>query len=314
MSVEFYLLLKIFMYYIVYPILYLLSFIPFRVMYLISDALYFFIYKIWGYRTQIVTHQLQMCFPEKSDHEIHSIVKQYYKNLCDQIVETIKIASMSEEQISRRFVLDYDQWLPYILERESVSVMTAHFFNFEWINLSFQYQMKQYNESHPDSPCEYYGVYASLGSKWADRVFRKLREKPGSHLVSTKEYLDALSDGSTINVVGLIADQCPLNVKRAFWLDFFGQNTPFYSLPEKIAKDRNQSVIFPQIIKVKRGFYKVDIKVLTENPQELERGELTKLYAQNIENEIRKQTSLWMWSHRRWKRKYQPSYVANRIE
>ncbi len=312
-NVRIYLLLKINMFYIVYPIFYLLSLIPFWIMYLISDVLYFLIYKIWGYRTQVVTHQLQSCFPEKSDEEIHSIVKQYYRNMCDQIVETIKIASMSEKELNKRFEVDYEKWMPYFLEREHLSFWTAHFFNFEWVNLSFQFKMKWLHEQAGHKPFEYYGVYSSLGSKLSDRIFRKLREKPGSYLVSTKEFVQALKDHKPMNAMGLIADQSPLNVERSFWIDFFGINTPFFSLPEKVAQDRNLTVVYAQVTKLKRGYYRCEMSVLTEEPQELQRGQLTKMYAERLESEIKKQTPLWMWSHRRWKRKYQESYSANRI-
>ncbi len=283
-------------------------------MYPISDVLYFIIYKIWGYRTRIVTHQLQSCFPEKSDEEINLIVKQYYRNMCDQIVETIKLATMSENEINKRFVIDYEKWMPYFLKQKHISFWTAHFFNFEWINLSFQYKMKNIAEDPSSEPFEYYAVYSSLGSSVADRVFRKLRYKPGSHLVSTREFLKALSRGAQMNAMGLIADQSPLHVKSAFWIDFFGINTPFYSLPEKIAKERNMTVVFPQIIKLKRGYYTCKFEIITEVPEDFDKGMLTKKYAQKLEEEIRQQTSLWMWSHRRWKRQYKDSYVANRID
>ncbi len=301
------------MYYIVYPIFYILSLIPFWLMYLLSDLLYIIIYRVWGYRTQVVSHQLQNCFPEKSDAEIHLIVKQYYRNMCDQIVETIKLASISEKEIEKRFEIDYKTWFPYFIEQEKVAFWTAHFFNFEWLNLTFQYQVKNYNTLHTLQPMDYYGVYASLGNKVADRVFKKLRQKDGSHLVNTKEFLKIVSKGEKINAVGLIADQSPLHLKSSFWIDFFAQNTAFYSLPERLAKDRDMTVIFPQIVKKKRGYYTCEFTILTDNPNEYSKGKLTQKYVQQLEKEIRSQTPLWMWSHRRWKRSYDKKYVANRI-
>ncbi len=301
------------MYYIVYIIFYLLSLIPLKLLYVMSDLLYIVIFKIWGYRTQVVTHQLQNCFPEKKDEEIYAIVKQYYKNMCDQIVETIKLASLSEKELNRRFYIDYDRWMPYFLENRNFQFWTAHFFNFEWLNHSFQLQLKAYTDEPDHEPFEYYAVYSSLGSKTSDRLFQRLRSVRGSHLVSIKAFLKLLPSHQQINAIGLVADQSPTNPRTAFWIDFFGINTAFYSLPERIAKERNMTVIFPQLIKVKRGYYQCKIKVLTETPQDFKRGQLTKLYAEQLEQEIREQTSLWMWSHRRWKRKYQAEYKNNRI-
>ena len=54
--------------------------------------------------------------------------------------------------------------------------------------------------------------------------------------------------------------------------------------------------------KVKRGYYSVKFELITETPQELEKGEIMNLYGEKLETTIRTKPEYWLWSHRRWKR------------
>ena len=80
----------------------LLSRIPFPVLYLLSDFMYFIGYRLVGYRRKLVKKNLRNSFPEKSDEELNRIEKQFYKNLCDYVVETLKLLTLSETELRKR--------------------------------------------------------------------------------------------------------------------------------------------------------------------------------------------------------------------
>src|SRR5690554_1001116 len=91
------------LYILVYPILWLLSKLPMRVLYFKSTALYVLVYHIIGYRKKVVKNNLALVFPEKSTAERNRIAKAFFKHLCDIIFETIKAFTISEKEIRKRF-------------------------------------------------------------------------------------------------------------------------------------------------------------------------------------------------------------------
>ena len=90
------------MYFIIYGFLYLLSLLPFPVIYLLSDFIYFLLYYVFGYRKETVTKNLRIAFPEKSDAEIKKITKRVFHNLTDTFIEIIKFISMSDKTFEKR--------------------------------------------------------------------------------------------------------------------------------------------------------------------------------------------------------------------
>ena len=80
----------------------LLSYIPYRVLYFLSDGLYYLLYYVVGYRRKIVRRNLVESFPEKGLPEIKQIEKKFYRFFMDMILESCKLASISPEEIRRR--------------------------------------------------------------------------------------------------------------------------------------------------------------------------------------------------------------------
>ncbi len=270
-------------------------------------------YYIWGYRKEVILHQMSSCFPDMGADELKTNLKSYYRNMCDQIVETLKISRMREREFARRYDANLEEWLPIFYQNESQAFWVAHFFNFEWMNHAFQLEMKKHAEEQPDNPYIYAAVYASLGSPTSDKIFKKLRRVEGSLLVSTKEFIQLIARGQQINCMGLLMDQNPSNLKYAYWIDFFGIPTAFYSRPEDFARKLNQKVYFVKNKKTKQGHYTAEIELLCEDPSQYREGEITKMYVQKLEENIREQLPLWMWSHKRWKHSYDESMSDRRI-
>src|SRR6056297_3357897 len=75
---------------------------PFWLLYLISDLLRFFIRKIFRYRRPVIFDNLRHAFPEKTDKEIKSIARKFYRHFTDLLLESIKLYSISAAEMDRR--------------------------------------------------------------------------------------------------------------------------------------------------------------------------------------------------------------------
>ena len=86
-------------YILAYPLLWLISILPFRLFYLFSDFVYFLVYRVIGYRKKVVRENLALTLPHLSDVERKDIEKKFYKHMCDMFLEMIKTMSISPEEM-----------------------------------------------------------------------------------------------------------------------------------------------------------------------------------------------------------------------
>ncbi|MFW5777673.1 MAG: lysophospholipid acyltransferase family protein [Bacteroidota bacterium] len=276
-------------------ILYLLSLLPFSVLYRFSDLLTFLLYKVIGYRKKVVRKNLQNSFPEKSIREIRYIEKKFYKHFTDVMVETMKLKTLSERTLRERFVFTEESCTlldKYYQKGQSVVIALGHNGNWEWGGLSF-------GITHQHLAI---GVYHPLQNKIFDRYLNKMRQRTGVQLAPMKSLPRVIfSNRNKTFALVLITDQTP-SKKNAFWVRFLNQDTPFFTGTEKFSTKFDLPVIWASIYKEKRGYYRSELKLITTKPNAVAKeGWITKQYAKYLEEDIRKQPETWLWSHRRWK-------------
>lgn len=287
------------MYYLVYGCLWLFSLLPLKVLYLFSDFAYLVIYYVAGYRKVVVMQNLRIAFPEKTEEERLRIAKNFYRNLTDTFIETIKLISADSKFVQKHIRADYSIFERLHRENKSSQVHLGHNFNWEFANLAFALNVQQ----------PYLGVYMPLENKVMDRIFIKLRSKFGCVLLPATNMRNAILPWRNKEyILGLVADQNPGVPSRAFWVNFFNRPTPFVTGPENGARLHNLAVVFCNITKWKRGYYEIHFILEDENPAALPAGALTKNYVNFIEGTIRAHPDMWLWSHRRWKHEYKPDY------
>jgi Kdo2-lipid IVA lauroyltransferase/acyltransferase len=287
------------MYYIVYGLLYLLSLLPLRVLYILSDGIYALIYYVFGYRRKVVMANLQIAFPEKTEAERTRIAKNFYHNFVDNFIETIKILSAGKKWITKHFVLDSRPFDTFYKEGKKCQFHLGHNFNWELANVAMPY--------YTEFP--FLAVYMPIKSKVMDRLFINLRSKTGCIMLPATDMRTAMVPWrNKPYMLALVADQAPGDVSKAYWLNFFGAPTPFVRGPESGARMGNIPVIFAQLYKVRRGYYHAHFEVGADNPAELPEGELTRRYILFLENAIREHPDMWLWSHRRWKWEWKEEY------
>lgn len=287
------------MYYIVYGLLYLVSLLPLRVLYILSDGFYVLVYHILKYRRPIVFSNLQIAFPEKTPAERIAIAKKFYKNFIDTFIETIKMVSASDAYIRKRVSGNWEVLNDLYKTGRSCQIHLGHTFNWEWANLAGAKEM----------PYTFLGVYMPITNKVLDRLFRRLRAKSGTVLLPATDMRKAMLPWRNRQYcIGLVADQAPSAPEKSFWLNFFGKPTGFVTGPETGARASNIPVVFANIEKPRRGYYKVVFTLAEVQPANFERGALTLRYARYLEDVIRRQPDMWLWSHRRWKREWKEEY------
>lgn len=287
------------MYYIVYSLLYAVSLLPLKVLFLLSDFAYLLLYYVFGYRKKIVMSNLRRAFPEKTEKERITIAKKFYRNLTDNFIEVIKLISASPAFIDKHFIGDYSLPDKIYEDGKRCQVLLAHNFNWELACLASARKMKHF----------IIVVYMPIGNKVFDRIFMKVRTKTGAILLPATNMRNAIIPyRNKIYSVILVADQNPGYPKNAYWLNFFGKPTPFLKGPESGARRGNTPVIFSKFIKEKRGYYKVFFEMGEENPGSTKEGEITKKYVEYLTNFMREYPEMWLWSHRRWKWDWKPEY------
>lgn len=292
------------MYYILYGLFYLLSLIPWWIIYLISDGIYLIIYYIAGYRKEVVMANIYIAFPQKTEKERIRIAKEFYKNFIDSFIEAIKFFSLSDKAFTERFTGNFEEINQLYHTGQNLQLHGGHFFNWEYMNWGLAR-----NISYP-----FIGVYAPISNKIFDRLVLKMRSKYNTILLSAYNFRNSFHEVSRGRyALGLAADQNPPSPEKSFWIDFFGRKTAFYMGPEKGARMYDTAVVFVYNYKVKRGYYRTELSLITTTPKQLETGKLTALYVHFLEDCIRKTPSNYLWSHRRWKHEYRDEYQKNLI-
>lgn len=289
--------------YLVYGFLWLLSFLPLRVLYMFSDVVYLFIYHLIGYRKKVVNKNLWRAFPEKNQKQIKQIRREFYRHFCDLFMETIKLWHMNSEQIKKRCLFLNPQLLNEYLNRgKSVIVILGHYGNWEWptsyaLHTSF----------------DFLPIYKPLHNKMIDKMYIEIRERFGAKTLPKKETLRTMIRYQRENrptITAFLGDQTPNRHNLNYWTSFLNQDTPILLGTEKIAKKLDQVVVYANMQKIKRGYYQIEMITLFDNPQKTKPFDITEKHTRILEDIIRKKPSYWLWSHKRWKHK-RPSNHQN---
>jgi len=285
------------MYYLLYGFLYLISLLPFWILYGISDFAFFLIYHVFGYRKDVVLSNLAIAFPEKKLEERKAISKKFYRNFTDNFIEVIKLLSISEKELSKRLMIEFHVVNSYYESGKNVQVHLGHFFNWEYANLAFGIHSK-----YPMLV-----VYMPIANKAMNKLFNNLRSRFNGKMISAKSYLREFKPYSKERFsLMFVGDQSAGAIHAAYWLPFFGKITPFVTGPEKSARLNNTIALYAKFAKLKRGYYSVQFLEMSDNPRSLPEGELTKRMISLIEDNIREQPEIYLWTHRRWKHEFKP--------
>ncbi|TAD90128.1 MAG: lipid A biosynthesis acyltransferase [Bacteroidetes bacterium] len=288
------------MYAFVFGLLYAVSLLPFFVLYGISDVFFVLLYYVFGYRKKVVMSNLLHAFPEKSPQERQVIARKFYRNFCDNWIETIKLISISKAALNKRISGNFSALHQLQAQGLAVQVNLGHFFNWEIMTL----------HGGINQPLPFLTVYLPQNSKVFNRLLMHIRGRWGNPLLPSTDMARAVIPWRKKQfLLALGADQSPAVPDGGYWLNFLNRPTPFPKGPEKLARSANLAVAMMTTTKPKRGHYHFDYFLVTPSAKALPDGELLRLYVQHLEQNIRLQPELYLWSHRRWKHAWKPEYA-----
>ncbi len=283
------------MYYLIYIVFYTLSLLPLAVLYRLSDFLYFLLYHVVRYRIAVTRQNLQLSFPDKTEQEREAIARRYYRNLCDSILETIKLISISKAELNKRVACNWEAFDEMTRQNRNGQAYMSHQFNWEWATVLCNWR----------APRRFTGLYMPLNNKAFDRLYLKLRGRSGTKLIPVQDMQKEMSAVQQEKILwGFIADQNPSDPKRVSWNDFLHRKTAFFKGPEFVARRYDNLVYFGEIIRLKRGYYEINMKLAFDHPRNTTDGEITEAYVRHLEQSIKRQPENWVWSHRRWKHQF----------
>lgn len=284
------------LFYIFYGFTWLVALLPLRVLFVLSDFTRFIVYNVLRYRRKVVATNLRNSFPQKSQKELKQIERKYYKHLCDMFVEVIHILHASPKNAMKMAKFRNIELInKYFEQGKSVIVVAGHYGNWEVLNtVSLLIKHKVI------------AAYKPVTNKHFEHFLNTNRERFGCIPVCMYDIARTtikMNNNGEPFFLALFADQTPTSGEARYWTDFLNQDTPVFLGAEKLARKTNQPVLFCKVYKPRRGYYEVEFEVLEDNPAQTQTHEITDLHVKALEKIINQTPELWLWSHRRWKRK-----------
>ncbi|MEC3964572.1 lysophospholipid acyltransferase family protein [Flagellimonas halotolerans] len=288
--------MQLVVYILVYPLLWLISRLPFKIIYFISDGVYVLLYHVIGYRKKVVRNNLVLAFPEKSDEERLLIEKEFYKHFCDMFLEMIKTLGITNKQMKKRYVFTNVEVMQKLEnEGKNIMIMMPHYASWEWV-FSLNSMVKS----------KAYAIYQPIQNKYFDRLVRNIRSKYGTTLIKTYESRNIIAAAKETNeliTVGIISDQSPMLQRARHWTKFMDVLVPIHVGAEELCKSHGMIPVYLKVKKVGRGYYQATFKILTENPSVIANYEISEAFMKETEKSIREAPEYYFWTHKRWKHK-----------
>ena len=281
-------------YYLSFPILFLISRLPFPLFYLFSDGVCFLLYRVLGYRKAVVRSNLKLAFPELKEKEYQQIEGKFYRHLCDLFLEIIKSMGMGKKEMLKRFkVKNIEVLTQFESENRSAFIMCGHYASWEWM-MSLGYHMNHLG----------YGIYRPIKNPYFDRLIKSIRSRHDAFMIPQKTAAEVIRLREKKNqrgVYGFASDQSPRPSAKSYWRTFMGVEVPVFTGAERLAIELNIPIVFGNINRVKRGYYELEFKLLSDQPKKTKENEITDIYTNWLEEQIKKDPTQYFWTHKRFK-------------
>lgn len=277
--------------------IWLISLMPFRLLYPFSRFLAFLLYRLIRYRKKVVFSNLRNAFPEKQDKEIKKIAREFYRNFADLILEVLKIRSISKRSLLKRVSFRNFELIEELhSQKKSIIVTIGHCGNWEWMSMLLE-MMSGY---------KVFAVVKPLNDAFYDDYLTRLRtrfNKKGGLIPFKSTFREMVRRKNELTMTIIAGDQTPTKDEINYWTTFLNQDTPVFLGIEKIARSLDFPVLFFDIQRKKRGYYEIDISMVSAFPIQTSEYEITEKHVKMLEQKIRRNPDNWLWSHRRWKHK-----------
>lgn len=270
----------------------------------IEPLIYFLLRYVARYRRRLILRQLTDSFPERSREEIAGLCNDYYHTLAETFVGTMTLAGMSYNKKREVLQVVVPEHIMEVVKGGDFVYLSSHhnFWEFaQFAGLAFEGHL---------TLCAYH----PLTSKAWDELYYHLRRSkdslpvPSSQLI--RYYLQHRKDGvdGRRMLLGLIADQNSPPKGDVYWYDFLNHKTLFFEGGEQMAVKFGMPVLYLSMSRIGAGRYRGEVMMLYDGKESVEKHTITERYVRQLERDILREPSRWMWSHRRWK--YYPDPVT----
>ncbi len=280
---------KALFYIIVNPI----SKLPLGILYPLFYFFYLNIYYVFGYRKKVVLNNINQSFPNKTTKEKKTIARQFYIFLSYLMAESIKNLSISKTELSKRISVKNPELMDKLYkEGKSVILVSSHYNNWEFLITAQNFLFKH----------QAVGIGMPMSNQFWDKKINDRRERFGMLVVNAKNYKQKLNELKDIPTSTLVlGDQNPSNPLNSYWTTFLNQTSAFFFGAEIMANQMNAAVVYASIQHIKKGYYEIDLELISDTPTTETYGFITQSYINRLEKDIKNAPQYWLWSHKRWK-------------
>lgn len=273
-----------------------LSKFPLWITYRFSDLFFLLLITVFPYRKKVIEGNIARSFPDLTKKDHRKIKRSFYRYFADMLLEGVKNLGISEKELRKRFQIKNPELMEQLYEQnKSVLLVSAHYMNWEWMitgqDLFF--------------PHKAIGIGMPLTSGYWDKKINTLRSRFGMkviHAKIVKETFNSYLQKGVPTATLVLSDQSPADSTKCYWMTFLHQTTGILFGAEQLANTYDQAVVFYLPKKIKRGYYEVELQLLTDEPRTLPWGEITETHTKLLEKRILEEPGPWLWSHKRWKR------------
>lgn len=274
--------------------------LPFGILYALGDLLWFIAYRVVGYRRKVVARNLSESFPDRTPEELRKIEHEFYHNLADEFVETVKLGHVTDREMKTRMEFEGVEIIDRLIsEGRSVCVYFSHCFNWEWAPAVTLWS--RYGDS---ADVEFSQVYRPLRNVWFDRWYLRLRSRFGSVSYPKKTVLRDLlmiKRSGKQSVTGFMSDQKPSHGDPTYVTTFLNHPTAMITGTETLARKLGMGAVYWDMHKLSRGHYRIVVRLMSDDASQTAPMELTAMYTRMLQESIEREPSLWLWTHKRWK-------------
>jgi len=278
--------------YLLLILLWIFSLLPIQILYLVSKIIRFIVYDILCYREKVVIDNIQNTFIEKSQTEVIKLKNNFFDYFFELIVEIIKLLSISNDELNKRFTFSNINVIEHALKQnKSVIVVVGHYGNWEWALRS----------ASNLTDTKIVGVYKRINNTIFEWLLLKIRSNTNVLPVEIKSLSRELVNNKEKKIYAIVADQSPTLEQSNVRINFLNRDTLVYTGVEKISKKYNMPVFYLNINLTRKGYYESTFEEICSKDINGKKLEITKEFFSKLENQIKSEPRLWLWSHKRWK-------------
>jgi len=274
--------------------------LPLGALYVLADFLAVVLHYVARYRLKVVRKNISESFPEKSEAELRQIVRDFYRNMADYVVETIKLFHISDEEMERRMTFENVELVDSLMSQgRSIVAYFSHCGNWEWVP-----SITRWSRLAGEANVAFCQVYRPLKNKVFDEMFLHLRSRFGSlsfQKSRTLRELITLRRDGVASITGFMSDQKPSHGDTVHVVKFLNHPTAVITGTEMLARKLDFAVVYFDMFKESRGHYKVKVRLITDDIKSMPDYSVTDRYVRLLEDTIRRRPAIWLWSHKRWK-------------